>query len=313
MFAVWKNKVHLLTKKRSKIVTVILVSLAVNFVIFSIAFPQAFMLPKDATYARDFSAYYIGEWRLFHNPSMVYSGINQPGDYSIAPSAQAFKYTPNFLLLFAPFITLNYESALAVFDLMELALIPLLAFFVYKLVKDKNLVVGAIVSVIVLIDPLPSLQINNTVAYFASYFFGYQMGNAHVLQTVLLVGALYFGFSKKPWLSALLFSFGFLDPRPALLAAPLLLYYNRQKLVQFIGGLAGFISVTILPFFFYQNIGNSFIHEEMQASIVSQWYPYDWIPIFSVVALTVMEIINYLQKKQSFGFLKKRLNLKPFA
>ena len=108
---------------------------------------------------------------------------------------------------------------------MQIALIPALAFFVYKIVKDKNLVLGAIAAVIILMDPLPSPTISsaalsayNLQSFAPSYYLGFVLVNAHVLQTVLLVGALYFGFSKKPWLSALLFAFGAFDPRAALLA-----------------------------------------------------------------------------------------------
>jgi hypothetical protein len=279
------------------ILKVVLAAVAINVVIFCVSFPQAFNLPKDATYARDFSAYYIGEWRLFHNPTQVYFGGALPTDYPIYPVVQSFKYTPNFLILFAPFLALSYQNALAAFDLLEVALISALAFFVYKLVKNRNLAVGAVVTFVVLCNP--------------SYAFGYGLGNAHVLQTILLVGALYFGFAKKPWLSALLFCFGVFDPRPALLALPLLLWYNRQKLRQFLGGSIGLLAATNLPFLFYSGIGNSFIRELFQVSIVSQWYPYDWLPIFAVLAISIMELANVFsgRKKTVFGFREKKISV----
>jgi hypothetical protein len=297
--AVWKSKLKLTENKNKKIVTVILVAVAINLFIFAVSFPQAFNLPKDATLARDFSAYYIGEWRLFHNPTQVYYGGGLSSDYPIYPAVQSFKYTPSFLIIFAPFITLSYQNALAAFDLLEAALIPALAFFTYKLVKNRNLDLATIVSLVVLCNP--------------NYIFGYGLGNAHVLQNILLVGALYFGFAKKPLLSALLFSFGLFDPRAALVAFPLLLWYNRKKLWQFVGGSAVLIAVTNLPFFFYAGLGNSFIREIMKVSIVSQWYPYDWIPIHSVIALTAMEIITLVaaKKKISFNFGKKSEGLQP--
>lgn len=76
---------------------------------------------------------------------MIYLGGVQPGDYSIPPAPQTFKYTPSFLILFAPFLALNYQNAFTVFDVMQFALIPLLAFFVYKMVKDKSLVPASLV------------------------------------------------------------------------------------------------------------------------------------------------------------------------
>ncbi|MCW4025696.1 MAG: glycosyltransferase 87 family protein [Candidatus Bathyarchaeota archaeon] len=293
-----KEKIVSLQKnKNKKTLYIIIAATLVNFCIFLFAFPDAFKLPADATFARDFSAYYIGEWRLFNNPTQVYYGGGLPTDYPIYPMVQSFKYTPSFLVMFAPFVLLSYENALAAFDLLTVALIPALAFFVYKLVKDKNIILAAAVAIIVLINPLPAIQINNTISYAAGYYFGYLLGNAHILQAILLVGALYFGFAKKPWLSALLFTFGAFDPRPALFALPLLLWYNRGELAKFVSGTAGLVVLTNLPFFFYYGVGFAFLREIGQAHIVSQWYPYDWVPIYAVLALTIMEVITTLNKK----------------
>ena len=294
--------------KKQKIIVVILIAVALNVISFCFAYPETFK-PENATYARDFSAYYLGEWRLFHNPTKIYAGGPQPGDYQILPHPQTYKYTPSFLILFAPFLALSYQNALTAFDLVQLALIPALAFFVYKIVKDKNLVLGAIAAVIVLIDPLPFPIINsativslNIQSFAPSYFLGYALVNAHILQTVLLVGALYFGFAKKPWLSALMFAFGAFDPRAALLALPLLLWYNRQKILQFITATVTFVLATNLPFFFYYGIGFAFLRAEVNGNIVSQMYPYDWIPLYAIATLTIVEIITIIRRKRKTPF-----------
>ncbi len=291
--------------KKTQIISVILIAVALNAITFCFAFPEIFK-PESSTLARDFSAYYIGEWRLFNNPTKIYVGGNLPGDYSISPSPQSFKYTPSFLILFAPFLALSYQNSFIAFDLFQLVLIPALAFLVYKMVKDKNLVLGAIAAVIILIQPLPTPPINqaalnllhyrfyslNPQSFSPNYFVSYELANAHVLQTVLLVGSLYFGFIRKPWFSALLFSFSIFDPRAAILALPLLLWYNRKKIMPFVVGAFSFIALTNLPFFFYQNIGLTFLRSEISGYIVTQMYPYDWIPIYAVVALTIIEVIN---------------------
>ena len=294
--------------KKQKIILAILIAVALNVITFCFAYPETFK-PENATYARDFSAYYIGEWRLFHNPTKIYVGGSQPGDYQILPEPQTFKYTPSFLILFAPFLALSYQNALNVFDWVQLALIPALAFFVYKIVKDKTIVLGATAAIIILIDPLPSLLTNsanafilNVQSFSPSYYLGYVLANAHILQTVLLIGALYFGFTKKPWLSALLFAFGAFDPRGALLALPLLLWYNRQKLLQFIGSTVTFLLATNLPFFFYYGIGFAFLNEEVNGNIVSQMYQYDWIPLYAVAALTIIEIITVIHRNPKMHF-----------
>jgi len=198
-----------------------------------------------------------------------------------------------------------------------------LAFFVYKIVKDKNLVFAAIAVIIILIEPLPTPPINqealnllqcrffslNPQSFSPSYYAGYVLANAHVLQTILLVGALYFGFTKKPWFSALLFAFGSFDPRASLLALPLLLWYNRKRILPFIAGAVSFLAITNLPFFFYYNIGFTFLRSETSGSIISQMYPYDWLPIYAVITLTILEIINAPETQKKFSTNKKKRKL----
>ncbi|HYA78578.1 MAG TPA: hypothetical protein VEF91_07675, partial [Verrucomicrobiae bacterium] len=153
--------------------------------------------------------------------------------------------------------------------------------------------------------PLPSPMINsativslNIKSFAPTYYLGYALANGHILQTVLLVGALYLGFAKKPWLSALLFAFGVFDPRAALLALPLLLWYNRQKIIQFSAATATFLLATNLPFFFYYGIGMAFLRTEVNGNIVSQMYQYDWIPLYAVAALTIVEIVTFIYGKR---------------
>lgn len=297
--------------KKQVLILVIVLAVALNVITFLVAYPQTFT-PEFPYLSRDFSAYYLGEWRLFHNPTEIYYPGPLPGDYQILPHPQAFKYAPSFLVLFTPILALNYQNALDAFDLLQVALIPVLAFFVYKLVKDKNVVLGSIAAVIVLIAPLPSLQIetegiNGPLSYHwinftpqtlsQSYFVGYTVANAHILQTLLLVGALYFGFTKKPWLSALLLTLGSFDPRSAILALPLLLWYNRQSIVKFVVGASAFLAVFNLPFFFYYGIGFAFLKSEMSGYIVTQLYQYDWIPLYSIAALSIVEIITFVRSR----------------
>ncbi len=276
--------------KKLILILVIIIALMLNAFTFSVAYPETFK-PMSPIYARDFSAYYIGEWRLFHNPTTIYIGGNQPGDYHIPPNVQTFKYTPSFLIFFAPFLTLNYQNALNVFDILQFVSIFALAFFVYKIVKDKNLFAGAIASFIVL------------VAFQPGYYWGYAQANAHIIQASLIVGALYFGFSKKPWLSALLFAVAAFDPRGALLALPLLLWYNRQRLLKFGVGIVAFLAALNLPFFFYANVGLSFLQKEVNGDIVSQIYSYDLVPLIAVATLTILEVITIIDKRTNFSYL----------
>ena len=289
--------------KQQKLIIILLACIALDLVFYGVALPETFK-PEPGNLERDFSAYYTGEWRLIHNPTQVYYGGSLASDYQMTPKVQSYKYMPSFLILLAPFSALSYQTALEVFDAVQIALVPVLAFFVYGLVKDKTLRVGGVAAVIVMVDPLPSLLMNSSgvklgIANFApAYYLGFALANAHVLQAVLLVGALYFGYIKKPWLSALLFTFGAFDPRAAIVAFPLLVWYNRQRILQFLGGSAAFFTVTNAPFFFYYGVGYSFLKTDFDSHIVSQLYQYDWIPIYAVVALSVAEAITVMHKKQ---------------
>ena len=132
---------------------------------------------------------------------------------------------------------------------------------------------------------------------------GLYSSKRHIIQATILVGALYFGFSKKPWLSALLFAVGAFDPRGALLALPLLLWYNRQKLWKFGLGAVAFLAAFNLPFFFYSDIGMNFLRTEVNGDIASQIYGYDLVPMFAVATLTILEVITVIDRKTNFSFL----------
>jgi len=165
-----------------------------------------------------------------------------------------------------------------------------------------------------LIEPLPTPAINlpppqwahfwiftlNPQSFAPSYYCGYLFANAHILQTILLVGSLYLGYAKRPYLSALLFAFGLLDPRAALVTLPLLLFYNRHKILRFLTAATAFILATNLPFFFYNNIELTFLGTEVNGNVISQMYVYDWIPIYSVAALAIMEAGTYVYGKTKY-------------
>lgn len=311
------SRLRQLSEKESIIILVIAIALALNIITFAFAYPQMFK-PSSPTLAKDFSAYYIAGWRLYNNPTVIYAGGSQPGDYQILPKPQTFKYTPSFLILISPFLLLSYQDAFITFNFVQLFLMPILAFFVYKLVKDKNIILAALACTIVLLAPLPSLPINQDAqtqlfyrftyismqSFSWSYYWGWAVGQAHILQTILLTGALYCGISKKPWLSALMFALGSFDPRFALLALPLILWYNKKNIRAYTVGTVLSLSITNLPFFLYHSIGFAFLNATMSTRIVSQMYAYDWIPFYSIIAFSLIELATILNnniKKQDIS------------
>jgi len=320
-------------RKKQIILIIIAVALALNAVTFALAYPGMFK-PSSPTLEKDFSAYYMAGWRLYNNPTKVYVSGILPGDYPLPLKAQTYKYVPSFLLLISPFLLLSYQDAFIAFNILQLVLMFALAFFVYKLVEGKNLVLAILACVVVLVNPLPSLPMSqgtlhtlfyrftsvNPQTFSWSYYWGYVCGNAHVLQPVFLVGAMYFGFAKKPWLSGLMFALGVFDPRFALLALPLVVWYNRKTLLRFIAGSALFLTAMNLPFFFYHGIGFELLRANASGNILSQMYAYDWIPFYSVLMLTIAEILTVVSKnpkpalnlqtklKNAVSSLRSRLN-----
>jgi hypothetical protein len=310
----WGKPMKLPLNKKTAISLVILLAVVINFQIFCYAYPQTFE-PQAPDLARDFSAYYIAAWRLFHNPTAVYSDGVQPGDYQLIGKPQTFRYPPALLILFVPLLTLSYQNALNAFDIIQFLSILALAFFVYKLIKDKPLIASSVVAVIIIANPilfLPSVKYSvtsflhwrivslNLQTISPSYYCGYILANAHILQNTLLVGALYFGFAKKPWLSALMLTFGILDPRSALFALPLLLWYNRNDILKFILGSAVFIGATNIPFFFYHGIGFALFQSNFRPAVnLAEMILYDWIPFCSVSALMILEVATALYNRRT--------------
>ena len=294
------SRLRQLSKKESIIILIIVIALALNIMTFAFAYPQMFK-PSSPTLAKDFSAYYIAGWRLYHNPTAIYAGGSQPGDYQILPKPQTFKYTPSFLIIISPFLLLSYQNAFIAFNFVQLFLMPILAFFVYKLVKDKNASTRSFskhhsftCSLAILTDrSIPpsavfyrftSIRLQT---FSWSYYWGWAVGQAHILQTILLTGAMYFGTSKKPWLSALMFTLGAFDPRFALMALPLILWYNRKNILCYAAATICLLSLTNLPFFLYHGIGFAFLNATMSTRIISQMYAYDWIPFYSITSINI--------------------------
>jgi hypothetical protein len=62
-----------------------------------------------------------------------------------------------------------------------------------------------------------------------------------------------------------------------------------------------------LPFFFYNNIGLTYLQTEVTGSIVSQMYPYDWLPLYTIATLMIFEILTFNENtKQAFSQTAKK-------
>jgi hypothetical protein len=233
--------------------------------------------------AKDFSAYYIGAWRLLHDPSQVYThGFVNDSEYRIYPLPEAFKYLPSFLVIISPLLSLGYQQALVAFDVFQFALLPLMALLLYKLLSRKGLALTFAVAVVVLLQPLPLRNWGLS----ASYFWQWGEGQAKVLDTFLLLLAFYLGDSRRPLLSGIVFALAAFDPRFAALSLPLFVFYNRKNLristESFLGTL--FLSNLAL---LYPETGSGFLSIVLGSATGTLYY-YAFIPLLMIISLTVV-------------------------
>ena len=107
-------------------------------------------------------------------------------------------------------------------------------------------------------------------------------------------------------LSAFVLAVSSFDPRVTLLALPILVWYNRASLHKFIVGSVGFIAAFNLPFFFYSDIGFTFLEKRVKGDMVGAMYAYDWFPLVAVATLTIVEAVTLYAVKRGFSFHKQK-------
>jgi hypothetical protein len=148
------------------------VLIALNLYTFIVAYPETYsptpgINTAGSILAKDFSAYYVGAWRLWNNPSHIYTfGALGGGEPATAPYPEAYKYLPSFLLVISPALSLNYQQALLAFDIAQFLLLPAMAYLLYKLLGNKHLAVTFVVMVITLLLPFPTQNWGFSVSYY---------------------------------------------------------------------------------------------------------------------------------------------------
>jgi hypothetical protein len=276
-------------------VTVLIV---LNLYTFIIAYPETYTITpginsSGSPLAKDFSAYYVGAWRLWHNPSQVYAlGAGGGAEPAVLPAPEAYKYLPSFLLLISPLLSLSYQDALFAFDVFQFMLLPLMAFLLYRLLAKKGLAVTFAVMVVALLLPLPT----QNWGFLVSYYWQWGEGQAKVLGVFLLLLSFYLGSRGKPYLSGVALAFGFFDPRFGLLALPLFVMYNRGNLKAASASLVASLLVTN-AMLLYPGLGTGFFGMVLGSAVSTPLYYYAFIPFPTLVALI---IVNYKELALTF-------------
>ena len=235
------------------------VLIALNLYTFVVAYPETYtpspgITSSGSILAKDFSAYYVGAWRLWHNPAQIYHfGALGGAEPATPPHPEAYKYLPSFLLVISPLLTLDYQQALLVFDIVQFMLLPAMAFMLYKLLGSKHLAVTFAVMVIALLLPFPTANWGLS----PSYYWQWGEGQAKVFLTFLLLLSFYLGSKGRPVLSGVALAFGFFDVRFGLLAIPLFIWYNRKNLKVATASAIGALALSNLMLL-YPGMGSGF-------------------------------------------------------
>lgn len=272
-----------LNSKKIFFAVAIVLIIGLNLYTFSVALPYLNrpMNLGDEDLPRDFSVYYIAGWRMLHNPSQIFTvGALPDGEPQILPQITPYKYLPSFLVLTLPLQSLGYYQAFWVFDTVQFALIPLMAFLLYKLLENKNPAVAIAILVAVLLFPYPMPGRGLSVSYFMSW----AEGQAKILLSALLLISFYLGYKGKPQLSGITFAFGAFDPRFAFLALPLFLFYNKGKIKTAIV-LTVFVLVGANFLVFYPEVAAGFFGMVFGSGTTTPLYTPAWIPTVMLVAL----------------------------
>jgi hypothetical protein len=300
-----------LSQKTKLLIVILIMGIAISLNLLTLlqALPETQKIDPgccasgNTTLAKDFSAFYFGAWNLIHSPSVIYSiGSTQNASFlGISPHPETFKYFPSFLILIVPFLILNYAQALYVFDLIQFAMLILIAFLLYKIVEKENVAIIGTVSVIALLLPfsmVPSWGVSE------AYFWQWAEGQSKVLELALILLSFYFGLKKKPILSGIFYGLSFFDPRFSLVALPLFVTLNRGTISK-AGAITIFtLLVTNLPIMALPDVAAGFFHMLDIGGASTPFYPYSYIPLLAVVALS---LVKWRDVSMTFGsMLQKR-------
>ena len=290
-----------LKSKKLLFALAVIIIMGLNFYTFSVAYPTM-NRPLNlggSDLPRDFSVYYIAAWRMFHNPSQIFTVGNLPdGEPAIYPSLTPYKYLPSFLVLISPLVNLSYYQAFWVFDAFQFALLPLMAFMLYTLLEKKNSAIAFLILVLVLLLPYPMPGRGLSVSYFMSW----AEGQAKIFLSFLLLVSFYLGYKGRAALSGIVFALGAFDPRFTVLALPLFLFYNKSNLKK---ALIPFTIalVTLNSVVFYPGVAHGFIAMVFGSGTTTPFYTPTWIPLIMLVSLIA---VNARQMFETLKFYRQK-------
>jgi hypothetical protein len=281
----------LVNRKSGAYAALVVFLLALNLITMLIAYPETLKLdsgccaPGSGPLARDFSAFYIGSWRLFHDPSQIYTKGSLPdGEPEIAPRPEQYKYLPSFLLLISPLLLLSYQSALSTFDVFQFLLLPLVALMLFRLTKESGILVSSLVAIAILLQPSPFPNWGLSV----SYYWQWAEAQPKVLLTFLIVLAFYLANTGHSKAGGVAFGLACFDPRFVVIAVPLFAAYTKASAQSAWGCFFVTLVVSNLMMLL-PGVGAGFLEMVLSVGLSTPLYYYSWIPLISIVSLTAAD------------------------
>ncbi len=290
---------------RKPIVLLISVTIliALNLYTFIAAYPETYtpspgINTQGTILAKDFSAYYVGTWRLWNNPSQVFHfGALGGAEPPTPPQPEAYKYLPSVRLFISPLLSLDYLRAGLAFAIVQVLVLPIMAYMLYRLLESKHLAVTFALMVIALLLPFPSPNGGLSL----SYYWQWGEGQAKVFLAFLLLLSMYLGKKSKPLLSGVALALGFFDVRFGLLALPLFVMYNRKNLKTAIPSTIVALALSNIMLL-YPGIGSGFINMVFGSGITTPLYYYSLIPFLTLMALIV---VNFRELVAAFDYKRR--------
>ncbi len=253
--------------------------------------------------AKDFSGVYIGAWRLYHNPTQIYThGLLRDGEPPIYPEPEQYKYLPSYLLLVSPILLIPYSQAIDLYDIFQFMLLPLIAIIVYNLTKEKGWAITIIAEVLALLLPAAAPGWGFSVGYFWQW----KEAQSKVLETLFLTGSFYLGKRGRPVWSGVLLGITFFDPRFALAATPLFLACNATKTSMAVKAMLATLILSNLVLL-YPGVGLSFLQMVFSTGVSTALYPYAIIPLAQVIFLS---FVNYYEIRVQLARIIQVLRLR---
>ncbi|MGD0637778.1 MAG: hypothetical protein ABSA72_07045 [Nitrososphaerales archaeon] len=248
------------------------------------------------TVARDFSAYYEAGYRFLFNPTQVYHEGNVSGDYQILPNPQMYRYAPFFLPLFmVPLVvSLDYQNALRAFDVLQFALLPLIAYLLFDIMRrvsargdsvdNRTFAAFTLTALFALLQPFV-LSPSILTFWSWSYWHMWINGEARLLQLFFLVLTVCLVL-RGSRLSGLTFVLSSFDPRMSVLCIPLILFLCLKVggLRRFALGSVASFALIYVPTLLYANLGSQFYGTIFIRDFMI--YSYEWIPVLTIISLT---------------------------